>query len=107
MVAEQYAIVLVNLSPTIGSEISKTRPCVIASPIEMNRNLRTVIVIPMTTSPKKYPTRVEVNFQQKKGYMAVDQIKTIDATRIKSLLGHLSKREISALKSVIRQTLVD
>ena len=74
MELEQYAIVIVNLDPTIGSEIKKTRPCVVISPNEMNRHLRTVIVAPMTTTLKNYPTRVQVKFDDKIGMVAIDQI---------------------------------
>jgi len=74
----QYDIVLVNLDPTVGSEIKKTRPCVIISPNEMNKYLRTIVVAPMTTNTKKYPTRIPVKSNGKKGMIAIDQIRTID-----------------------------
>ena len=107
MEIKQYQIVLVNLDPTIGSEIKKTRPCVVISPDEMNKYLRTIIVAPMTTSSKKYPTRIEVKHDSKIGWIVVDQIRTIDKQRIIRILGRLSKPEIKELKSVIKETFVD
>ena len=104
---KQYQIVLVNLDPTIGSEIKKTRPCVIISPDEMNKYLRTIIVAPMTTNSKKYPTRVEVKHDRKIGWIVIDQIRTIDKQRIIKTLGRLSRPEIKEVKSVIKETFVD
>ncbi len=103
----QYEIVLVNLDPTIGSEIKKTRPCVIISPDEMNKYLRTIVVAPMTTKSRKYPTRVEVKHDNKTGWVVIDQIRTIDKKRIVKTLGRLSKREIKDVKSVLKETYVD
>ena len=107
MELKQYQIVLVNLDPTVGSEIKKTRPCVVISPDEMNKYLRTIIVAPMTTSSKKYPTRIEVKHDSKIGWIVVDQIRTIDKQRIVRILGRLSKPEIKELKVVIKETFVD
>lgn len=104
---KQYQIVFVNLDPTIGSEIKKTRPCVIISPDEMNKFLRTIIVAPMTTTSRKYPTRIEVKHDRKIGWIVVDQIRTIDKLRIIRILGGLSQPEIKELKSVIKETFVD
>lgn len=98
---------LVNLDPTIGSEINKTRPCVIISPDEMNKHLRTVIAAPMTTTSRSYPTRIEVKHEKKTGWIVLDQIRTIDKQRIFKLLGKLSASEIADVKSVIKETLVD
>ncbi len=103
----QYDIVLVNLDPTVGSEIQKTRPCVIVSPNEINHNLQTVVVSPMTTSSRKYPTRVEVTHNGKTGWIAIDQIRTIDKVRVIKTLGTLNKSEIREVKSVIKETFVD
>lgn len=103
----QYQIILVNLDPTIGSEIKKTRPCVIISPDEMNKYLQTIIVAPMTSSGKKYPTRIEVKHDNKIGWIVVDQIRTIDKERIIKKIGILSQSEIFALKSIIKETFVD
>ena len=107
MELKQYSIVLVNLNPTIGSEIKKTRPCVIISPNEMNRPLRTIVIAPMTTSSKNYPTRVKINHNSKTGWIVLDQIRTIDKQRIIKVLGSLSKSEVIKVKSVIKETFVD
>lgn len=107
MELNQYNIVLVNLDPTIGSEIQKTRPCVIVSPDEMNKYLQTIVVTPMTTSLKKYPTRVPVKHNRKKGMIAIDQIRTIDKKRILKVFKRLSHSEISKCKEVLRETFVD
>ena len=103
----QYQIVLVNLDPTIGSEIKKTRPCVIISPDEMNKYLRTIIVAPMTTKSRKYPTRIEIRHDDKQGWVVIDQIRTIDKQRIIRVFGSLSRKEIKEVKSVIKETFVD
>ncbi|UBM62388.1 type II toxin-antitoxin system PemK/MazF family toxin [Candidatus Sulfidibacterium hydrothermale] len=103
----QYKIVLVNLDPTIGSEIKKTRPCVIISPDEMNKYLRTIVVAPMTTKSRKYPTRIEIKHDNKTGWIVIDQIRTIDKKRIVKILGRLSKREIKEVKSIMKETYVD
>ena len=103
----QYDIVLVNLDPTVGSEIQKTRPCVIVSPNEINHNHQTLVVSPMTTTSRKYPTRVEVKHNGKTGWIAIDQIRTIDKVRVVKTLGTLNKSEIREVKSVIKETFVD
>ena len=103
----QHHIVLVNLDPTIGSEIKKTRPCVIISPNEMNLHLRTIVIAPMTTNNKAYPTRVAVKHQNKSGRIAVDQIRTIDKQRIIKCYKKLTPKEIKALKAVIKEAFVD
>ncbi len=103
----QYEIVLVNLDPTIGSEMKKTRHCVILSPNEMNRYLNTIVVAPMTSSSKPYPTRVEVKHKKAKGWIAVDQIRTIDRQRIVKIFGKLSAEEIESVKAIIKETFVD
>jgi mRNA interferase MazF len=103
----QYDIVLVNLDPTIGSVMKKTRPCVILSPDEMNRHLQTIVVAPMTSHSKPYPTRVEVKHKLTKGWIAIDQIRTIDRRRIVKRLESLSEKEIEHVKNVLRETFVD
>ena len=103
----QYEIVLVNLDPTVGGEIKKTRPCLVISPDEINHNLLTVVIAPMTTTSRKYPSRVEVNHNGSISWIAIDQIRTIDKTRIIKLLGNLSSIEIKNVKSVIKETYVD
>ncbi|WP_127844339.1 type II toxin-antitoxin system PemK/MazF family toxin [Psychroflexus aestuariivivens] len=107
MELKQYSIVLVNLDPTVGSEIKKTRPCVILSPNEINKFLRTIVVAPMTTNLKQYPTRIKVSHNGKNGMIAIDQIRTIDKTRIIRKFDRLTKSEIANCKSIIRETFVD
>jgi len=107
MEINQYQIVLVNLDPTIGSEIKKTRPCVVISPNEMNKYLRTIVIAPITSSSKNYPTRVKVKHQNKTGQAVIDQIRTIGKQRIIKKLGSLSNIEIKNIKRVIRETFVD
>ncbi len=103
----QYQIVLVNLDPTIGSEMKKTRPCVIISPDEMNKYLKTIVVAPMTSSSKDYPTRVEVKHNNTKGWVVIDQIRTIDKVRVVKKFELLSEKEIQKVKNVIKETYVD
>lgn len=100
-------IVLVNLDPTIGSEIQKTRPCVIISPNEMNMYLNTIIIAPMTSSLKKYPTRILVKHGGKSGMIVIDQIRTIDKFRIIKTFETLTKTEISTCKAILKETFVD
>lgn len=107
MELRQYQIVLVNLDPTIGSEIKKTRPCVIISPNEMNQYLQTIVVAPMTSSSKSYPTRVEIVHNHTQGQIALDQIRTVDRLRITKIFGNLDKKEISRVKEILRETYVD
>ncbi len=90
MVANRFDVYLINLNPAIGSEIQKTRPCLIISPDEMNRHIRTVIVAPLTTAGRDYPTRVSCEFQKKKGQIVLDQIRTIDKTRLIKKLGSIN-----------------
>jgi mRNA interferase MazF len=82
MVVRRFDVYLINLDPTVGSQIKKTRPCLIISPDEMNRHIRTVIVAPMSTAGKAYPTRVFCEFQGRKGQIVLDQIRTIDKSRL-------------------------
>jgi len=103
----QYEIVLVNLDPTVGSEMKKTRPCVVLSPNEMNKYLQTIVVAPMTSSSKPYPTRVEVKHKTTKGWIAIDQIRTIDRLRIVKRYEALTEKEIIKVKEVIQETFVD
>lgn len=107
MELKQYEIILVNLNPTIGSEINKTRPCVIISPNEMNKYLRTIIIAPMTTSSKSYPTRVEIKHNGKIGWVVIDQIRTIDKQRVIKVLGRMTKPEIKEVKAVFKETFID
>ena len=103
----QYEIVLVNLDPTIGSEMQKTRPAVILSPNEMNKYLNTVVIAPMTSSSKRYPTRVEVNHNKTKGWIVLDQIRTIDRQRILKKLDKLTDKDIKKVKNIMKETFID
>jgi mRNA interferase MazF len=87
----RFDIYLVNLDPTVGHEIKKTRPAVIISPDEMNRNISTIIVAPMTTKSRSYPTRIPITFQQKEGQIILDQIRTIDKARLVKKIGKVNK----------------
>jgi mRNA interferase MazF len=93
VVVKRFDVFLVNLDPTIGSEIKKTRPCVVISPDEINRYVATVIIAPMTTKGRTYPTRVVCQFQGKDGQIILDQIRTIDKTRLVKKLGQISQDE--------------
>jgi len=97
MVIERFDVYLVILDPTVGSEIQKTRPCVIISPDEINRHIASVIVTPMRTKGRSYPTRVACTFQVKEGQVVLDQICTVDKLRMARKLGRLkveSQREV-------------
>jgi mRNA interferase MazF len=87
VVANRFDVYLTHLNPTVGSEVQKTRPCLVISPDEMNRHIRTVIIAPMTTAGKDYPTRISCSFKKKKGQIVLDQIRTIDKTRLVKKLG--------------------
>ncbi len=103
----QYEIYTVNLDPTIGHEIKKSRPCVVISPDEMNHSIATIMIAPMTTKSRKYPTRVEIRFKGKAGCIVLDQIRTIDKRRIVKRIGSLTSPKILEVKGVIREMLVD
>lgn len=107
MELKQYQIVLVNLDPTVGVEMKKTRPCVIISPNEMNKYLQTIVIAPMTSSSKSYPTRFEVKQQKIKSWVVLDQLRSIDRIRIIKVLGSLAENEIERVKAVIKETYVD
>jgi mRNA interferase MazF len=107
MEIKQYNIVLVNLDPTIGSEIKKTRPCVVISPNEMNKYLDTVVIVPMTSQSKTYPTRIKVEHNNKTGWVVIDQIRTIDKKRIVKILDQLTDKEIIIVKQIVKETYVD
>lgn len=93
------AVLLVALDPTKGSEIRKTRPCLVVSPNELNRYLRTVVVAPMTTGGQAYPWRVPCRFQRRSGFVAVDQLWTVDTERLVKRLGVLDSE---AMREVLR-----
>jgi len=107
MELRQYTIVLEDLDLTVGSEIKKTRPCVIVSPNEMNKYLNTLVVAPMTTNLKKYPSRVLVNHNRKKGMVVLDQIRTVDKKRIIKVFDGLNKIEVQNCKKTIKEIFVD
>lgn len=92
MVVKQFEVYLVELDPTMGSEIKKTRPCVIISPNEMNNFLNTVFVIPLTSTKKAYPTRVDCTFENKEGQVAIDQMRAVDKVRLVKKLGSFKDR---------------
>jgi mRNA interferase MazF len=92
---------LVSLDPTHGSEIKKTRPCLVISPDEMNRYLQTVIVAPMTTSARPYPTRVDVRFQGKSGQVVLDQLRAMDRQRLVRKLGAISASTADAVSATV------
>ncbi len=107
MEIRQYDLVLVNLDPTIGSEIKKTRPCLVISPNEMNKYLQTIVIAPVTSTSRDYPTRVSINQERIKGWIVIDQIRTIDKRRIVKILGKLNNPEIAKVKDVIQETFVE
>jgi mRNA interferase MazF len=97
------AIHLVALDPTKGSEIRKTRPCVVVSPDELNRHLRTVIVAPMTTGGQAYPWRIACRFQRRSGFVAVDQLRTVDTERLVKRLGRLEPETMGEVLRVLQE----
>jgi len=107
MVVQQYDVFLINLDPTIGHEIKKSRPCVIISPNEINNNINTIIIASMTTKSKKYPTRVPIKFIKKTGFIIIDQIRTVDKKRLIKKLGKVEKNTINKIKKTIKEMLVD
>jgi len=107
MVVTQYDVLLIELDPTRGHEIQKTRPCLVLSPDEMNKNIATVIIAPMTTKSHSYPSRIEINFEGKQGWVVLDQIRSVDKTRLIKKLGKIKSEEILQVKATIREMLVE
>ncbi|MFI5456880.1 MAG: type II toxin-antitoxin system PemK/MazF family toxin [Isosphaerales bacterium] len=103
MAINRFGVYLVNLEPTIGSEIRKTRPCLVVSPDEINHTIRTVIIAPMTTKGQPYPTRVPCRFKGKNGQVVLDQIRTVDRSRLFTKLGRISGRTATAVLDVLRE----
>ena len=103
MVVKRFEVFLVNLDPTIGSEIQKTRPCLVISPDEMNRLIATVIVAPMTTKGRAYPTRISCRFQGKGGQIVLDQLQTVDKARLARRLGNIQVDTQKAVLSVLAE----
>lgn len=94
---------LVSLDPTRGSEIKKTRPCLVVSPDELNRHLRTVIIAPMTSAGQPYPFRVSCTFEREQGYVVLDQLRTVDRERLVRRLGKLPTRTFEKVLSVLQE----
>ena len=107
MTPGQYDIVLVNLDPTVGSEIKETRPCLVISPDEMNKHLRTVTVSPITSKSKNYPTRTHVDIGEIIGWIALDQIRTIYKKRIIKKYSKIGFKTVKEVKAILRETLVE
>lgn len=103
MVVRRFEVYLVNLDPTVGSEIQKTRPCVVVSPDEMNRHIRTVIVAPMTTKGQPYPTRVPCRFAEKEGQIVLDQLRTVDKARLVKRLGEIDAETARNVLAVLAE----
>ena len=96
-------VYLIELDPTRGSEIRKTRPCLVVSPDELNQHLRTVIVAPMTTGGQAYPWRVRCRFRERAGFVAIDQLRTVDSTRLVKRLGRVSPGTLTAVLAILQE----
>ena len=107
MVIQQYDVFWVTLDPTIGHEIKKTRPCVVVSPNEVNQHIATLIIAPLTSQSHPYPTRIPTTFGKKKGWIVLDQARTIDKRRLFKKIGSLDDKTVQQIKSVFREMLVD
>ena len=107
MVINQYEVYLIDLDPAKGHELKKTKPCLIISPNEMNKTIGTLIIAPMTTQSYPDPTRVELSFQEKKGWIVLDQLRTVDKKRLIKKLGKIKKNEIQNVKDVLQEMLID
>lgn len=104
LVIKRFDVILVSLDPTQGHETQKTRPCVVISPDEMNRHIGTVIVAPMTTHGREYPSRVPVRFQRKQGRIVLDQIRTVDKSRVVKHMGKLNTSTADKMLQVLQET---
>lgn len=107
MEINQYEVYWTDLDPTRGSEIQKTRPCVVISPNEMNHNINTVIIAPLTSTSKSYPTRVKIEFESKECWVVLDQLRCVDKSRLVRKAGVLDTDTILEIKDVIKEMLVD
>ena len=103
MEVRRFDVFLINLDPTVGHEIKKTRPCLVISPDEMNRYISTIIVAPLTTKGRDYPTRVKCSFKGEKGQIVLDQIRTIDKRRLVKKLGKISKRTQEEVLQILQE----
>jgi mRNA interferase MazF len=106
MVGQQYEVYWVDLNPTVGSEIQKTRPCVVLSPDSMNRHLSTLIIAPLTRTSKAYPSRVRVQIEQQVAWVILDQLRSIDRQRLGHSMGFLKTKEVNQIKSVLHEMLI-
>jgi mRNA interferase MazF len=104
---KQYDVYLIVLDPTVGHEIKKTRPCVIISPDEMNENIGTVIIAPMTTKSHNYPSRVNIKFKNKNGWIMLDQIRCIDKSRLVKNIGKIGEDDIKNIKDILNEMLIE
>lgn len=103
MAINRFEVYSINLDPTVGSEIKKKRPCLIVSPDEMNHNIRTVIIAPMTTKGQAYPTRVSCRFKGKSGQVVLDQIRTVDRSRLMKKLGSIDAKTGAVVLGVLQE----
>jgi mRNA interferase MazF len=103
VVVKRFDVYLLNLDPTIGPEIQKTQPCLVISPDEMNRNIRTVIIAPMTSAQKEYPTRVSCTFRKKQGQIVLDQLRTVDKARLIQKIGTIDSKAQLDVISVLQR----
>jgi mRNA interferase MazF len=106
MVIKQYEIYWAKLDPTVGSEIQKTRPCVVITPNEMNNDIDTIIIAPLTSKSHNFPTRIKTNVEGKECWIVLDQIRAIDKSRLRDKIGELDRKVISELKNIINEMLV-
>ncbi len=100
---KRFDVYLINLDPTVGSEIKKIRPCLIISPDDLNRYAQIVIVAPMTTKGTAYPTRIQCKFQGKQGQVVLDQLRAVDKTRLVRKLGRLDKQTQTQVLSILSE----
>lgn len=107
MVINQYEIYWIDLDPTKGSEIKKTHPCVVISPNEMNNSINTVIIAPMTSTSKNYPTRIKTTLDERDGWIVLDQIRCVDKSRLVKVAGVLKQEVVNKVKAVIKEMLID
>jgi len=107
MTIKQYEIYWINLDPTVGSEIQKTRPGIVITPDNMNNNIDTIIIAPLTTKSHDYPTRIKTNVAGKECWIVLDQLRAIDKSRLKDKIGEMNKTDIKKLKNIINEMLVE
>lgn len=107
MVINQYEVYWINLDSTIGAEVKKTRPCLVISPNEMNHNINTVLIAPLTSKMKSYPSRIKLVFENRIGWVMLDQIRCVDKKRLIKLGGMIGFESISNIKKTLKEMLVD